>query len=124
MTKICTTIPQSKRLMELGLDFDTADMWWQTSEEDGVYEKECPRILVGKIPQYMAEYLIPIPAWSLSALLEFLKHYGYSLSTSASEKIMITISNKTLGNISLCFFDNPLDAAFEMVVWLLENEKV
>ena len=28
MTKICTTIEQSKKLLELGLSPDTADMFW------------------------------------------------------------------------------------------------
>ena len=39
MKKICTTIEQSKKLIELGIDVRTADMHWQYIEEDDTYEE-------------------------------------------------------------------------------------
>ena len=32
MNKICTSIDQSKKLIELGLDVKTADMFWDMAE--------------------------------------------------------------------------------------------
>lgn len=32
MNKICTNIEQSKKLIELGIDVNTADMFWDTAE--------------------------------------------------------------------------------------------
>ena len=34
MNKICTTIKQSKKLIELGIDINTADMFWDMAEPD------------------------------------------------------------------------------------------
>lgn len=31
MNKICTSIEQSKKLIELGIDVNTADMFWNTA---------------------------------------------------------------------------------------------
>jgi len=110
MSKICTTIEQSKKLMELGIDVNTADMyWWYGGKvyyveamEDGDFNKESD-----------------IPCWSLSALLELIdnkagiaKEYGTWFSYDNGK--------------SHCgkHCDNPLDAVFEMVVWLLENKKL
>ena len=71
MKKICTTIEQSKELIELGIDRYTSDMcYWQ----DRKYERpkaisvlELYRILGISMSQVQV-----IPAWSLSALLELL----------------------------------------------------
>ena len=35
MTKICTSIEQSQKLMELGIDINTADMSWLSWMKDG-----------------------------------------------------------------------------------------
>ena len=32
MSKICTSIEQSKKLIELGIDVNTADMYWSMEE--------------------------------------------------------------------------------------------
>ena len=63
MNKICTSIEQSKKLIELGIDVSTADMLW-------TYD-----FVVNDINglNVISEQLKPeendIPAWSLSALL-------------------------------------------------------
>ena len=72
--KICTSIEQSKELMELGLDSKTADMLWiNYCDDDQDYR-------LGVINNSTADIELneDIPAWSLSALLEQLPLYVMS----------------------------------------------
>ena len=79
MNKICTSIEQSKKLIELGIDVNTADMWWAERYEGRVTENG--QYIVAEEPYYYLSFIKPsdinysqdtikdIPAWSLSALL-------------------------------------------------------
>ena len=142
MNKICTDINQSKKLIELGINTSTADMLW-------TYD-----FMVNDINglNVISEQLKPeendIPAWSLNALMNFLPSeftkVGYSTTTykikirkykftdevdlyqiaygnykfyedgSSSWKDMINTGEK----------ENLIDAAFQMLVWLKENNKI
>lgn len=126
MNKICTSIEQSKKLIELGIDIDTADMyWWYSgkryyveSMDDDDFNKESD-----------------IPAWSLTALSELMplineynieyrpiieryKDDGwackyYNEETRSTDDVYIRRYGRT-----------PFDAAFEMICWLKENKKL
>ena len=68
MNKICTSLEQSKKLMELGINVDTADMRYSYIApynpsfcDDMVYTIDFAKPLD-----------IDIPAWSLSALLNLM----------------------------------------------------
>ena len=98
MTKICTDIYQSKKLIELGIDINTADMSYRPYEEDGISS-----YLVTLCPHRFASW-IGIPCWSLAALLE----------------IIFKVNEKK----TFYSDENPLDEAFETVCWLLENNKI
>ena len=126
MNKICTSIEQSKKLIELGIDADTSDMVYLKSyfldEEEGQYN-----LLVGSYHEGYAEKddgtLIPIfdehiPAWSLSALLELIPE------RIPGTKLVIKWDGSYYIEGRDCLFDNAVDAAFEMVVWLKENKKL
>lgn len=83
--KICTSIEQSRELMELGLDPKTADMLWiNYCDDDYDYR-------LGVINNPNEELNEDIPAWSLSALLERLPLYvmsqfgGYHLNIERKE---------------------------------------
>jgi hypothetical protein len=52
------------------------------------------------------------PCWSLTALLEFMS----SMNMIKGNKVTINCGNHFTKN-----YNNPLDAAFEMVVWLIEQ---
>lgn len=115
MSNIATTIEQSRHLLELGLDPKTADMYY--------------------LPQVMneGETLWPIdegydlddadqPAWSLSALLEVIpKECEPDIQKSPISGVYF----------AYCFADrkahitddhgNAIDAAYEMVCWLLTS---
>ena len=113
MNKICTDIEQSKKLLELGIDVKTADMFWDT-----LFAKK-PEAQVNNdhfIDEYDDEHRVP--AWSLSALLDILSEQSFIIKTIQNEfNIDIPIRHCKI------WFSSLLDAAFEMVVWLLENKK-
>ena len=137
MTKICTSIEQSKKLMELGIDIATADMCW-CNENDVI-----------TVP-YTDSLITEYPAWSLSALLGFIKSeiygenvYGDTVTYKVDfRKYKFTddldLYQIAYGSIKFdvdgqySFKDmvntgekeNLIDAAFQMVVWLKENNKI
>ena len=110
MNKICTSKEQSKKLIELGMDIKTADMCWSIDISD------LPTLLAYPITD-CDNWENKIPAWSLSALLELMP---ITCVLSISNGHYRIVSNET----NTFFHNNPLDAAFEMIVWLKENEKI
>ena len=69
MNKICTTIEQSQKLIELGIDVNTADMMW----DDWNLIDEGWKLSVGYYPEIEKDYGRKCyPAWSLVALLNIL----------------------------------------------------
>ena len=120
MNKICTTIEQSKKLIELGIDVNTADMFWDT-----LLAKK-PEAQVNNhyfIDEYDDEHRVP--AWSLTALLNLIQ------DDIKIEKTLFDQSNMFTHSIIGDAYEyrsheheNLVDAAFEMVCWLLENKKL
>lgn len=141
MNKICTSIEQSKILIELGLDVKTADMYYDVNSY-GIQSK--PEVVVGEV------WSKDIPAWSLSALLRMIKSeiygetiYGDTITYKVDfRKYKFTddvdLYQIAYGSIKFdvdgqySFTDmintgqkeDPIDAAFQMVCWLKENEKL
>lgn len=114
MNKICTSIEQSKKLIELGVDRNTADMnYWQLSN---YYD------LVPKDSHHSG--LSNIPAWSLSALLDLMPnvngHYPELCRGKHTGQYYMWIED----TFDTQTFNNPIDAAFEMICWLKENGKI
>ena len=140
---ITTTIEQSKKLVELGIDPSTADMYYAATEDENkkLHYTTPPRVRQTD----NAVYKTDIPAWSLSALLELMP---------------ATIQTKEGGPYSLMFFKRPplgeqkvwynveygvrcptrwgwlnewyeikagedlTTACYDMVCWLLENKYI
>lgn len=122
VNRICTSIEQSKRLIELGINANTADMYI------GNYVGESGKVDGTNVHYYLKgeSFGAPeiIPSWSLNALLELMpiethlykmqdednytKHY-YKVG-SCDGKGWIELNN-TLA----------IDAVYEMVCWLKEN---
>ena len=118
MTKICTSIEQSKKLLELGLDSKSADMCY-------IHENEIPKAVS---PSFFENFFnVPprppiIPAWSLSALLELIPGDNSLVRFDKAYRMVYDIMPHYVTPV---FVDNePIDAAFEMVVWMLENGKI
>ena len=126
MERICTNIEQSKKLIELGLGHETADMahivkrndcrepWELAAEAGNVYT-----CLKDSVTMCLSDYAIP--AWSLTALLEL-------IMPKSTTPVYVDNAYQMVYDVKPYYitskFDNPLDAAFEMVCWLKENGKL
>lgn len=136
MSKICTTIEQSQKLIELGIDVNTADMHYVRKITDFMGNKlETPK---WSMPKYgntnskHASYIIQnfenyelCPVWSLAALLELIGKNisNVSLKYDGSEWFIIYEGREEYeykSFVSTC----PLDAAFKMICILLENKEL
>lgn len=128
---ISTSIEQSKHLLELGLNPDSADMFWNYSASLGntdingrIAVSYHDNLFVGKCDG-------AIPAWSLSALLEVMpsnigdydlyitKHEyvdgGHGYNVEYNRGFTISVLHKGTNR-------DLLTAAYEMVCWLLEQK--
>lgn len=125
MNKICTSIEQSKRLIELGIDVNSADM---------VYHKNLNGTYNLRVVDNVLKY--DIPAWSLSALLELMPSYLFEFERGIDLNFYPSINRKVwlcsympnvIENMKTDKFkhithaDNLVDAAYEMIIWLKEN---
>lgn len=136
--KSYTTLKQSKKLAEI-LPPDSCDMWWREVSYD-FYKLEA------EIPK--GWYDIPpkgIPCWSLAALIDILpsefKYYEIPYKIDIRKYTLdnnIDIYQIAYGNyrwyedgthswsdmINTGEKENLIDAAFDMVCWLKENNKI
>ena len=103
---ITTSIKQSKKLVELGIDTSTADMF--VSPEGGIANFP---ILSSEGSSYNE------PAWSLSALLEL-----FDDKAGIAKEYNTWFAYDNGRNHCTKHYDNLIDAAFEMVCWLKENK--
>ena len=131
MNKICTSLEQSQKLIELGIDIKTADMYFNT-HQDGYFPMGN-----SKIDWDLVHYDEAIPAWSLSALLELIPPYlgefndgidfGFSKSMNGKwySAHYIQLDNSGLATFTKTVTgETSVDAAFEMVCWLKESNKI
>lgn len=119
MNKICTSIEQSQKLIELGIDVNTADMYYCYGMD--IHTKKWDYDIVPTIIDASNQIDVSdIPAWSLTALLKLMPKSTISTPNPFSD-------NYCCRNIEFdmeFYADNPVDAAFEMVIWLKENGKL
>lgn len=128
-TKHYTSIEQSKKLLELGLSPESADMLWYlvTLNEPATLMVKC---WAGSL-QWQENDLV-LPCWSLGALLEVMPktirivntYYGYELYASAKGYAIDYIDVKRLRKLHSCDEESMIEAAYNMVVWLLENNYI
>lgn len=109
MNKICTSQEQSQKLMELGIDVNTADMYYDVNSY-GIQSK--PEVAVGKV------WSKDIPAWSLTALIGLIPKFSLERDISNNAGYQLHYNYNTI------YYDEPVDAAFDMVCWLKENNKL
>ena len=130
-TKICTDIEQSKKLIELGIDIDTADMHYSTwtilNEGEYILSPNQGETIEELQEDYGNQI---IPAWSLSVLLELIPNgekndENYVVTESHSDFYICTYRNCWDGCIHSEYSEeNLLDAIFGMICWLKENGKI
>lgn len=109
--KSYTDIEQSKKLTEI-LPIESADIFWY---RDAVTKENNPRIMsLSQVPKNKSMYYSP--CWSLTTLFSVLPE-GTRLLKSATDAIYHCDCPK--GNIDK-WFDNPIDACYEMILKLNE----
>lgn len=125
--RISTNIEQSKHLLELGLDPNTADMYY-TGHRSIFNPKE---IEYTQEPRVRAKFVsfdrleVFFPAWSLSALLEVMRQAN-AVTTLQVTSLSTLMRCKDMGFIwqnDLYIYD-PTTAAYEMVCYLLRNNLI
>ena len=142
-SKICTSLEQSKKLIELGIDINTADMFW--TYDFTVNDINGLNIISDNFKPEEND----IPVWSLTALMNLLPSEFTEIGKYSETTYKIDIRKYALtddvdlyqiayGSIKFdvdgqySFKDmintgekeNLIDTAFEMVCWLLENKKL
>lgn len=117
---ICTSVEQSQRLIGLGLNADTADLYYILRRD-----RE-PRLALfaSKVPEGI---LNSLPAWSLSALINQLPQFITAENTDycllmTSDRVVYWSPNKD--NLYETTQNNLLDAVVETLVWLIEKEEI
>lgn len=121
MNKICTTIEQSQKLIELGIDVNTADMHWMNEIIFLSFDK-VDKAFNDKMG---CEYL---PAWSLAALLAVFPKIGANEPKLCKRYYVDAPIVRYVCTYGLLKetkeYCNPVDACYEIIVWLKENGKL
>lgn len=135
-TKMCTSIEQSKKLLNLGLDPSTADMYYSyygNSRYNPTIAYKGQQWFLCQIRNSLHD---DIPCWSLTALLELMPlfirtdngDYNFSLARGGAGAYTFSYIHSLkepweLGyNLRLTTHkDSVIDAAFEMICWLIEQ---
>ena len=107
--KICTSIEQSRKLIELGIDVNTADMYYDCNSY-GIQGK--PEVAVGTV------WSKDIPAWSLTALIGLIPKFSLEKDISKNAGYQLHY------NYNATYYDEPVDVAFEMICWLKKYNKL
>jgi len=118
MSRICTSIDQSNKLIKLGIDVNTADLLWVLKDRNNLlFNFPIPVEAINK-----GKY--DIPAWSLSALMDLIPningHYPELCRGKLTGEYYMWIED----TFDTQTFNNPIDAAFEMICWFLENKEI
>ena len=124
--KSYTDLDQSKKLAEI-LPIESADMCYgivaYTPNNTHVYQPYC---FVGSLES-------DIPAWSLSALMELMpKLYDEDfINDGGCQPVLCKGFDNNMWHVvyretiyGTDWYCDPIDAAFDMVCWLLENKKI
>lgn len=135
-----TSLEQSKKLVELGIDINTADMFYAD-----ILVNDEHKYIIHPLESYgfktfkdtkgrESNKLKFIPAWSLSALLDLLPKGednnidlcfgGYNGEEYIDEWFCTFEDNKEPFEFHTCNNKDKLDAVFEMIVYLKENNKL
>ena len=107
--KICTSIEQSKKLIALGIDVNTADMYYDCNNY-GIQGK--PEVAVGTV------WSKDIPAWSLTALIGLMPKFSLEKDISKNAGYELHY------NYNTTYHDEPVDTVFEMICWLKKYDKL
>ena len=126
-TKICTSIEQSKKLIELGIDINTADLTVTNYPlQDGSrFDFICCKLPNDTFPSITDGKSEKIPAWSLTALLGLIE-WDYNLEKTLFDQSDFFTYSIVCDDLDFRTYeyDDPIDAAFEMICWLKKYYKI
>ena len=108
-TMVCTSIEQSNRLVELGINPKTADMGWfkAYSLREEIYK---PYIKGYKLENHQSD----IPAWSIYKLIEII-----SIDVTFKNEFIVINNNTKMFNSSTNVYDNLID----VIEYLINDNK-
>ena len=135
MSRVCTSLDQSRELMELGLDTNTADMFY--AEVLGKDPDEAPCHVIstwgydkfGDMKEYENRFVRFVPAWSLSVLMGLMpttiqvNDVSFSLGSEVSQEGYSFGYDYDQGKLVFTK-DHPIDAAYELIKWLLRRNRI
>ena len=109
-TMVCTSIEQSNRLVELGINPKTADMGWfkAYSLREEIYK---PYIKGYKLENHQSD----IPAWSIYKLIEII-----SIDVTFKNEFIVINNNTKMFNLSTNVYDNLID----VIEYLINDNKI
>ena len=113
--KSYTDIEQSKVLANI-LPLESADMWYQHTGFNIKDGSEKPIYFPMVIRDCESDE--DIPCWSLAALLSIIPNY----KLSSEHNYHTCIAETSFGKETVTWFDNPVDACYEMVLRLHERK--
>lgn len=116
MNKICTSIEQSQKLIELGINVTTADMWYHGHGSPWESEREYDS---DACPFHSMRPNWDIPAWSLTVLFNMLPKSAYLERGSSTELCRVNLPVELKCSD---WYLEPIDAVFE-IVCILKKEK-
>ena len=107
---VCTSIEQSNRLVELGINPKTADMGWfkAYSLREEIYK---PYIKGYKLENHQSD----IPDWSIYKLIEII-----SIDVTFKNEFIIINNNTKIFNSSTNVYDNLID----VIEYLINDNKI
>ena len=133
--KICTSIDQSKRLLELGLSSETADMYYEYVIPKSDKIIHVPKIgspiealrmfnmgytACGNRPIKLEENCIP--AWSLTALLKVIG--DYTLQSTSNHTCFIGYDGNDMPGLLSDEHDEPINAAVEIIELIYKQSQL
>lgn len=130
---IATTLEQSRKLVELGISADTADMHYAFSAIGGAaFQDMIDASAMLLLENYNRKYPYE-PAWSLSALLDILPNdldHTTTLCKGGWDDFTLKYMNEWFCEYeiettsTITHSENPIDAVFKMIVKLKENKLI
>ena len=114
--KSFTSLEQSKKLVELGLDPSTADMHYYSFRRKDDVIVWTPEI--GETSKY------DIPCWSVGRLIELMPYRIFDNGVSKYLSIVKDESDTfciTYYDITIAAFEDIASTCFKAMVWLIEN---
>ena len=121
-SQVCTSVEQSKRLLEIGLKPETADMYHTTFYRDNV-GYEIIQVRNEKLPLLSQE----IPAWSLHRLIELLPQnihlddYADTHYWLVIDPLKVIYKNSYSSWIYQCDEGGLYDKLINTIEWTIKN---